>query len=303
MRYLTVDTSKYLYKNDRAELSEIDTLRQLNDFFLYIENFGGRLSVYRDQARSMRENLTFIGKKEYEEAAAAIAANWKAQLKADKKLCICAITGEVTKMKDEKGKSPYDRQIKSDEYLLNTVLAQFSELDWARYGKRIVVDKDDIKHTDRNHAKIVLLDDWTISGGQLASAYNLIAKQYPDREESIEVQLIAADRKRIEKGFAIDESADAGKRIPVSSYFLAHDSVDTIRGVHITGYHSSVDFGFEDDIVSMVNMARREGGDIYMPPGTNIVRPYRQKGVSRDSLVHIKRARGYRRFSLYQGLC
>ncbi|TWP14941.1 hypothetical protein EUA75_02610, partial [TM7 phylum sp. oral taxon 353] len=124
---LTVDTSKFRYKNDRVDLTEIDTLRQLNDFFLFIENLDSKTSFCRDQARAMRENLTFIGKKELEEAAAAIAASWKARLKADKKLCICAITGEVTKMKDEKGKKPYDHQIKSDEYLLNIVLSQFSE--------------------------------------------------------------------------------------------------------------------------------------------------------------------------------
>lgn len=299
---LTVDTSKFRYKNDRVDLTEIDTLRQLNDFFLFIENLDSKTSFYCDQARAMRENLTFIGKKELEEAAAAIAASWKARLKADKKLCICAITGEVTKMKDEKGKKPYDHQIKSDEYLLNIVLSQFSEMDWMRYGKRIIVDRDDIKYTNKDHVAIVLLDDWTISGGQLAGVYNLIAKQYPDREESIEVQLIAAGKERIERGLVIDEAASGGKYIPVRSYFLAHDSKDAIRGVHVTGSHSSADFGFEDVIVYMVDMVRSKGyKDFSMPPGTNIVRPYRQYGMTRDRLVHIRRARGYRRFAMTSG--
>lgn len=40
---------------------EIDTLRQLNDFSSLIENLDNKTPLYRDQARAMRENLTFIG--------------------------------------------------------------------------------------------------------------------------------------------------------------------------------------------------------------------------------------------------
>ena len=78
----------------------------------------------------MRENLTFIGEKEYKEAAAGIAASWLATLEADDDLHIYAVAGEIAKLK----KATYNNQIKSDEYLLDNILANFTEEDWEKYA-------------------------------------------------------------------------------------------------------------------------------------------------------------------------
>ena len=44
-----------LYRNDRAELTEYETLCQLDGFFAYVESLNGK---YANEAKSMRENLT-----------------------------------------------------------------------------------------------------------------------------------------------------------------------------------------------------------------------------------------------------
>jgi len=289
---LSTKTSEDYYRGDRAELIEYEMLHQLDEFLAKIEALGGKYAV---DAQFMRENLTFIGEKEYKEAAAGVAVNWKALLEADAKLQICVIAGEIAKSKNSQGKMIYDNQIKSDEYLLDNILANFTEEDWEKYGGRILVDRDDIAQTQKEHLRVVLLDDWTISGWQLRKVYISLVGQYPEIRKQIEVQLIAANKQRIKYGLSVDWLY-AGEKIPVKAYFSAHYSAVAGEKAHITGSHSAVDFDFESTIMKMIREAERLGvKDIHMPPGTNIVRPYRKDGVTRASLANIERARQYRR--------
>ena len=287
---LSTKTSEDYYRGDRAELTEYEMLHQLDEFLAKIEALGGKYAV---DAQFMRENLTFIGEKEYKEAAAGIAANWKALLEADAKLQICVIAGEIAKSKNSQGKMIYDNQIKSDESLLDNILANFTEEDWEKYGGRILVDRDDIAQVQKEHLRVVLLDDWTISGWQLRKVYISLIGQYPEIKDQIEVQLIAANKQRIKYGLSVDWLY-AGEKIPVKAYFSAHYSAVAGEKAHITGSHSAVDFDFESTIMKMIREAERLGvKDIHMPPGTNIVRPYRKDGVTRASLTNIERARQY----------
>lgn len=292
---LGTKTSEDSYMGDRAEITEYEMLRQLDEFLAKMKgSLGGK---YADDARSIRDKLTFIGEKEYKKAAAGIAANWKAVMEADADLQICVIAGEIAKLKDKKtdDKTIYGNQIKSDEYLLEAILANFSEEDWEEYGGRVLVDRDDIAQAPKEHLRVVLLDDWTISGWQLRKVYISLIGQYPEIRKQIEVQLITANKQRIEQGLAVDWLY-TGEKLPVKAYYSAHYSKTAARGAHITGSHSTSDFDFE---VTIARMIKRAGDlsmeDVCMPPGTNIVRPYRKDGVTRDSLVNIERARQYRR--------
>lgn len=292
---LGTKTSEDSYRGGRAEITEYEMLHQLDEFLAKMEgSLGGK---YADDARSIRDKLTFIGEKEYKKAAAGIAANWKAVLEADADLQICVIAGEIAKLKDKKtdDKTIYGNQIKSDEYLLEAILANFSEEDWEKYGGRVLVDRDDIAQAPKEHLRVVLLDDWTISGWQLRKVYISLVGQYPEIRRQIEVQLITANKQRIEQGLAVDWLY-TGEKLPVKAYYSAHYSETAARGAHITGSHSTSDFDFEVTIARMVKRAGDLGmEDVCMPPGTNIVRPYRKDGVTRDSLVNIERARQYRR--------
>lgn len=291
---LGTDTSNDRYRRYRADLTESEVLRQLDTFLAGIIDLGDLNISLAADAWYMRENLTFIGEKEYREAAAGIAASWVASLEADDDLQIYAVAGEIAKLK----KATYKNQIKSDEYLLDNILANFTEGDWEKYGDRIIVDRDDIAKMPKGNLRVVLLDDWTISGWQLGKVYNSLSGQYPELKDSIEVQLIVANEERIKHGLAASWLRNS-ESIPVKAYFLAHDSIEAEHGAHITGYHSAVDFDFEVTIKNMVGASRKllgaDGKDIHMPPGTNIVRPYRKYGVTRDSLVNIERARQCRR--------
>lgn len=291
---LGTDTSNDRYRRYRADLTESEVLRQLDTFLSGIIDLGDLDISLAADAWYMRENLTFIGEKEYKEAATGIAASWIASLEADNDLRIYAVAGEIAKLK----KATYKNQIKSDEYLLDNILANFTEEDWEKYGDRIIVDRDDIAKMPKGNLRVVLLDDWTISGLQICRVYNSLSGQYPELKDSIEAQLIVASEERIKHGLATDWMYGS-ESIPVKAYFLAHDSIEAEHGAHITGYHSAVDFDFEVTIKNMVGAAREllgaDGKDIHMPPGTNIVRPYRKDGVTRDSLVNIERARQCRR--------
>ena len=290
---LGTKTSEDSYMGDRAEITEYEMLRQLDEFLAKMEgSLGGK---YADDARSIRDKLTFIGEKEYKKAAAGIAANWKAVMEADADLQICVIAGEIAKLKDKKtdDKTIYGNQIKSDEYLLEAILANFSEEDWEEYGGRVLVDRDDIAQAPKEHLRVVLLDDWTISGSQLRDVYHSLVDQYPEIEDQIEMQLIVANEQRIKYGLSVDELMGDGKKIPVRAYFSAHDSKTAKNGAYITGFHSSVDYDFEKLIRRMLWHAEgREKkselrGEMYMPPGTNIVRPYSKDGYK---LTNIERA-------------
>ena len=295
---LGTDTSNDRYRRYRADLTESEVLRQLDTFLAGIIDLGDLDISLAVDAWYMRENLTFIGEKEYKEAAAGVAASWIASLEADDDLRIYAVAGEIAKLKNVIGKVAYKNQIKSDEYLLNNILANFTEGDWEKYGDKIIVDRDDIAKIPKEHLRVVLLDDWTISGLQLSIVYSSLSRQYPELKDSIEAQLIVASEERIKHGLAASWLRDS-EDIPVKAYFLAHDSIEAEHGTHITGYHSAVDFDFEVTIKNMVGAAREllgaDGKDIHMPPGTNIVRPYRKDGATRDSLVNIERARQCRR--------
>ena len=288
---LGTDTSNDRYRRYRTDLTESEVLHQLDAFLADIGTLGDLdMSLVAD-AWYMRENLTFIGEKEYREAAAGIAASWMTSLEADNDLQIYAVAGEIAKLK----KATYKNQIKSDEYLLDNILANFTEGDWEKYGDRIIVDRDDIAKIPKEHLRVVLLDDWTISGLQLSIAYSSLSRQYPELKDSIEAQLIVASEERIKHGLAASWLRDS-ENIPVKAYFLAHDSIEAEHGTHITGYHSAVDFDFEVTIKNMVGAAREllgaDGKDVHMPPGTNIVRPYSKDGYK---LTNIERARQCRR--------
>lgn len=285
---LRTHTSNGEYRASRESISEQSALRQLNDF---LEAVTLSESFYANKAAEMQEALTFIGEKEYKEAAAGIAAYWKAELDKNESLKIFAVAGEIAKSGSYKDSQGSD-QIKSDDFLLENILSHFSDEDFAKYGDRLIVSHDDFVDTDSKDLKVVLLDDWTISGSQLGSARASFVGKYPHLAGSVEIQLIAANEDRIKHGLIGYDPYGKQISTPVRAYYTAHYSkYGQYSESHITGYHSSVDFDFENDIGAMVNYMRSRGHDVAMVPPTNIVRPYRYDGVSRGSFIHRERVR------------
>lgn len=266
-------------------LSEQESIAELQSFLVKMaqsnigQEFGGE--GIAGQAKSMLENMTFIGKQEYDEATQGIAEKWGDYLRNNPNAQICAIVGQIT-----------PGMVKSDAYLLDNILKNFSDEQLNEFSGRLVLDPSDLT-AEPDDIKIVMLDDWTISGSQLKQASRKIIGQYPQYKDQIEIQLIAATEQRIIDGLNVKpidwsfSGTDLETTVPVNAYFAAHAAPKEYARysqAHITGAHCAVDFDFNNAIAAMA-----DEGNIDMPPATNIVRPYRKNGVR---LVQSDRLRG-----------
>lgn len=279
---------------EREAITEHECLEDLIIILNKLLLSDGLLENQRESARDILENITFIGEKEYQEAVKAIAEVWKARLRENPNLLICAIAGEIARTSSEYDQqdSENGKQYKSDDWMLESVLECFTAEELKQFGERIIFDLSDIPDGAKSKdLSIILLDDWTISGSQLNNVFDDILREKPELESSIEIQLIAASEERIQNGL---NSPSRETSIPVKAYIKAHQAKSAIHsrqsqklnenngspfaripnsGAIITGFHSSCDADFEFEISSMIS--NTHGENVSMPKLTNIVRPYR----------------------------
>lgn len=282
---LYADTSNEEYRELRRETSEIEALRELDIFLAAVMEHGPE--EYVQKAQAIRENLTFIGEKEYSEATAGLASYWKAELDDSPDLHILVVVGEIATKGGRLDK--VNPPIKSDEYLLENILGNFSDDELEVYAERLHVSADSVPQDARgSNLKVILLDDWTISGSQLEDAYIGITRRYPEFAESIEVQLIVANQRRLTEGFEAYAQVGTTQQVTLRAYYEAHHSEYpgySNSDAHTTGYLSSVDFDFAEEIATMVEVMNELGHKMAMPALTTIVRPYRSDGYTRENLV------------------
>ena len=262
----TSDLGAEVKPEDRVICTEHGALLQLLDYLQKAKQTRPDNLFFDDVAN----NLSFIGEKEYAEAVRGIAVYWKWFLDQDSsnQLYIDTIVSDL------------DGSTKSDVYMFDRILEHFSTDDMERYQGRLLTKGADITQDDPRKVKVVLLDDWTISGAQLRSGYNAFFRRNPTLMHSIEVQLIAASPERVGMGIEALSSYDVFSRtmendIPLvtRAYYLAHKAeIDTTdaKGSRITGAHSSVDYGFATDI------GQHKDEDQNYPLLASVVRPYRQ---------------------------
>lgn len=267
------------FTSERRVISEHEGLMQLYDFLSAVATSEYLPLVMMNTANAILKDLTFIGEKEYQEAAQGIATYWKSALNSNPQLQIFAVTGEIAKSNDNYIDDQGRAQVKSDDYLLEAVLAHFTDDELELYAGRLTRDGADIVETQSENLKVVLLDDWTISGSQLMEARDAFMRRCPGLAASVEVQLLVADERRLRQG--IGGNGVGNPATTVRAYYIAHQSVvDGEKETYMTGSHSSVDYGFEYAIRPMVIASQRRYGPtseprVTMPPLTNIVRPYR----------------------------
>ncbi len=301
--FMGSDAMRRMYRPHWRTMSEQDGLVELYDFLERTHNYAYRYSKPNsaEQARGISDNLTFIGEKEYAEATAGIATYWKALLDRNPDQQVLVLATEVSKR--------FTGGIKSDQYLFERILERFDDAELENYAGRLITDFGDVTATSPKDLRVVLLDDWTISGDQLTTVAREIQKEHARFLPSVEVQLIAASPKRIKQGFdAMPYRPQAPREsvpLPLRAYFMAHqDETSQKSETRITGAHSSVDFDFEneikwiaDDLRSAAGMRARFGflfGGIGryvndLPAMTNIIRPYRKKGFTLARTETLKR--------------
>jgi hypothetical protein len=266
------------------EGTEIDGLQELNTFlheFVDLKNKQGEhpYPEVAEQAQSILDNLTFIGDKELKEATYGLGQLWKAYLDGDPGRKICLLTN----ISDS---SKYPGQQKSDVYLRDRIFETFSAEDVEKYKGRIVENLADIKGEPASKVRIILLDDWTISGTQLNRVYRDIIEN-PDYHEflrSIEINLIVASKKRLEKGLEDPMSHPSFRPVKVRAYFMSHaaEGARSRNESHVSGLHSTVNFDFGDPIEAMVKLFEKEKIIHPIPALASIVSPYKQKIDLRD---------------------
>ncbi|MDB5175812.1 MAG: hypothetical protein JWM81_670 [Candidatus Saccharibacteria bacterium] len=205
------------------------------------------------QARGMLEGLTFIGSPEFQEAAAGLAAYWKGYLGSDPRNVLC-LTADIGKL-DRYAKLGIR---KSDDKLRDFILSSFSDEELQRYSGRIVASPDDVS-VEPQFAKVVILDDWSMSGRALRDTYKRLRhttslQEFVDARK-VEINFLVASRERIRKGMVV-RSARSGEpetRLPVRAYYRSHKvyTASEAQEGHVTGRHSVVNIDFQDPVELM----------------------------------------------------
>ena len=280
---LHTGTSMPGYKPYRVSITEHDSLVAFKEFLQLAKADKVSSVAYFEWAQEVLKKLTFIGEKEYQLAAETIAELLKSRLRNNPDLLVYTVVGEID-----------SQMIKSDSWLLENILSKFSDAELKEFGDRIITQGSEIPDgTLPQNLQVILLDDWSISGMQIRQAIGGIAEKLsPEYLSCIEIQLIAASKKHIKEGARVFDRSGTQYPIPVRAVYRAHEASLATYGARITGYHSSVDFDFEntvDDIALGLIEGYRGERQITMPPLTNIVRPYRTKGVKLHQVNRVRK--------------
>jgi hypothetical protein len=228
-------------------------------------------------AEDILANLSFIGEKEMIEASRGIADYWKMLLRDNPNLQICVLNEVSAKMGTGK----------SDRYILSRVLDNFSEEERDEFDGRVKLDLDEISSAPED-TKVIMLEDWSISGLQMRTSFGLVSKKLESLGllNNAEVHLLVASPSQIENGIhttTVDDKSEV-VILPVKSYYLADEAPSALKPAKaiISGVHSAVNYDFEIPIHDMVRRLREIEGEFgndkpstVMPPLTNIRSEYR----------------------------
>lgn len=285
---------------EHEALVDLDEYLQLAEQVIFSPDEEGTPSDLSDLATDMRENLTFIGEKELEEGTGGIATYWKSLLERDQDTQLFIANGYVRRH--------HGRPYKSDDYILDRILAHFTDDELKKWSPRLAIRYDDITVTP-DKLRTILLDDWVASGGQMHAVATALYEQDKELVPTLELHTIVASESRIKIGLRrerIGTKTDAIRdTLPMVSYYLANPSNEEIQRGVITGSHSSVDFGFSDALTLLAGCARDELRRTDMDDETrnrferlarhpylaDVVRPYHHADTS---LTHMQRLQGIR---------
>ena len=227
----TVSEAEALVELDRY-LASADRMLSASD--------SGDAEWLAGRVRTLREDLFFIGKQEFEEGAAGIAALWRSYLEKDPdlELIVPYLLGSVPL---------HAEYLKSQQLLFPAVIRHFAPDD--PLLARIHGQGRQSEPCTGRKGMIIMLDDWAKSGLQVTQLYDEL--RHPEAQP-IEVHLLAASDEQLAHGIELrthmrDEDS-AAIRLPVRGYYRAGPEPRDYRdkGPSVTGSHSAVDFGFAD---------------------------------------------------------
>lgn len=289
-------TEEFVYTraNGRAgTMTEHDGLVQLDTLFSGIaeavadmpasQRYNTRESLIHlveTQVGSMRDSLSFIGSKEYEEGVRGLAERWRAFLdeNPDMQLCVVADVGKLDRYKVRS-------QRKSDDKLREDILLTFTPEELEEYGGRIIGSLEDVQYPP-DKVKIVLLDDWSITGEQMRDSYKMLLEadyelvSAAQAAGNLEVNLLVAGEERLRNGIVLDEFRPEEGVLPVLAYYRSHNAPNAKLRTsgHVTGIHSSVNWDFSKTLEGIVKFGQTLGLDLPRSAALgNIIRKYNRQ--------------------------
>lgn len=292
--------SHEISQEESKEATEKEGLQELHSFLnLFLRETKGSdgTFAYPDmavQAQSILENLTFIGEKEYQAATRGIATHWKMYLDQNPERQICVLANISNSEK-------YPGIRKSDAYLVDRILQTFSDDELKEYSGRIVSKLDDVSVSPEN-TRLILIDDWSISGTQIRRMYKELSKDSRFSEyieaNSVEANFVVASEERINDGLLVETELGDKETLQVRAYYRSHHAENATQEHkgHVTGLYSSVNYDFQKPvnkgmvkILSRMNKMRNHQPLITL---ANVIRPYRTESpsiyVTKDQLTRVK---------------
>lgn len=252
-----------------AELTEHQYLNTVNDFLndaiRESEAIGTEdAEAQKEIAQSMIDSLTYIGEQELETAVTYFADSWKNYLKADPAHHLRVVTGARNVHSASKdGDYVEEPKVKSDAYILDRIIGKFSDEELGEFTGRLKIGVDELT-SDPDKTQIVVLDDWSISGNQLAVTIMDIKSQIPPEYlDHLRISLVTATTNQLNDGVY---------GIPINAYYRAKDvpesdTAEIDNQVHITGSHSQTDYGFSVSMNAMERLSLKQGsGKLRLPP-------------------------------------
>jgi hypothetical protein len=232
----------------------------------------------------LRENLTFVGASEYDEAAEYLVGELRGLLLAGKQVCIPA--GIAGSHYTDKGLAKY----KSDTYLLDNLIGRFTADERATYVDQLVVNVADITASG-DDLRVWLLDDLTLTGSVLGRASREFATDYPQYLSSTEARVIVAPKALIRSGFAVPiregMSLWQGGHMPIHAYFGAHEVPEgrarTSNGAFIATALAAPAVGFGEMVAGLAKNA-----GVNAPGLVNPQRPYRVHNYKPENLLRYR---------------
>mgnify|MGYP000888925303 CR=1 FL=1 len=192
--------------------------------------------MYINPAPGVVEQLAFIGEMELAAATHGIAEYWRWRLATRPKQQLYVVVGEIAQA-DAFYNDTNTVAIKSDEYIAERVFQQFSDSELDEVRGRIVVDEADVV-SNPQRVDVIFLDDWVVTSQQLTDQYQRFIKRRPDLADRVEIQLVAANQRRIATGLEVIDDGGDVRRLPLRAYYQAPHA-HTITEAYITGSHSS----------------------------------------------------------------
>lgn len=243
-----------------------------------LQEYDGLLQTYlemgigdegsRELANALRCQLTFIDSREYDQAAAGLGRLWKSYLDSDPDATISVPTAI----------SDRNNVRKSDTELRERILDTFTDEELEHYGGRILPKVEHSDHWRDPKHRIILLDDWTITGAQMEAAYDDITRTI-GYTPNVEANFITATERHLANGFNAATPGTNAILVPVRAFYKAHSAPETApEGSHISGTHSSVDHNFGVPLEALTKQLRQDTNQEFLtiPALASIVRRYRR---------------------------